>query len=195
MIVQLVGEMLEPVDDASIVVLVSGVGYQVEVAKSTIGRLKPGETVSLYIRSVTKEDGTQLFGFLEKADRIGFDVLRKIPGIGPAAAMSLLGTIGRERLWKAVEESDLDTICVAPGVGKKLAQRLITELSGRLPKDLLVDRTTPSSSEVNELQSEVLSALLGLGFDKAEISATLPLIPKDASVAQAGRFCLRGMAR
>lgn len=179
MIVQLVGEMLEPVDDASIVVLVSGVGYQVEVAKSTIGRLKPGETVSLYIRSVTKEDGTQLFGFLEKADRIGFDVLRKIPGIGPAAAMSLLGTIGRERLWKAVEESDLDTICVAPGVGKKLAQRLITELSGRLPKDLLVDRTTPSSSEVNELQSEVLSALLGLGFDKAEISATLPLIPKE----------------
>ncbi|NNN11133.1 MAG: Holliday junction branch migration protein RuvA [Acidimicrobiaceae bacterium] len=195
MIVQLVGEMLEPVDDASIVVLVSGVGYQVEVAKSTIGRLKPGETVSLYIRSVTKEDGTQLFGFLEKADRIGFDVLRKIPGIGPAAAMSLLGTIGRERLWKAVEESDLDTICVAPGVGKKLAQRLITELSGRLPKDLLVDRTTPSSSEVNELQSEVLSALLGLGFDKAEISATLPLIPKDASVAQAVRFCLRSMAR
>ena len=195
MIVQLVGEMLEPVDDASIVVLVSGVGYQVEVAKSTIGRLKPGETVSLYIRSVTKEDGTQLFGFLEKADRIGFDVLRKIPGIGPAAAMSLLGTIGRERLWKAVEESDLDTICVAPGVGKKLAQRLITELSGRLPKDLLVGRTAPSGSEANELQSEVLSALLGLGFDKAEISATLPLIPKDASVAQAVRFCLRSMAR
>ena len=195
MIVQLVGEMLELVDDVSIVVLVSGVGYQVDVTKSTIGQLKPGDTVSLYIRSVTKEDGTQFFGFLEKADRVGFDVLRKIPGIGPAAAMSLLGTIGRERLWKAVEESDLDTICVAPGVGKKLAQRLITELSGRLPKDLLVGRTAPSGSEANELQSEVLSALLGLGFDKAEISATLPLIPKDASVAQAVRFCLRSMAR
>ncbi len=195
MIVQLTGEVLGPEDDDSVVVLVAGVGYQVEVVKSALGQFRSGETVSLYIRSVTKEDGTQLYGFSEKADRVGFDLLRKIPGIGPSAAMSLLGTIGRERLWKAVEESDLDTICVAPGVGKKLAQRLITELSGRLPKDLLVGRTHAVGQTGTELESEVTLALLGLGFDKGEISVTLPLVPEGASVAQAIRFCLRSMAR
>ena len=195
MIVQLTGEILGPEDDDSIAVLVAGVGYQVEVVKSALGHFRAGETVSLYIRSVTKEDGTQLYGFLEKADRLGFDLLRKIPGIGPSAAMSLLGAIGRERLWKAVEESDLDTICVAPGIGKKLAQRLITELSGRLPKDLSTGRAGSAGVAGTELESEVTLALLGLGFDKGEISATLPLIPEGASVAQAVRFCLRSMAR
>ncbi len=195
MISRLIGEVVEIDTASSIVLMVGGVGYQVTLVPHELGLLRIGSDANLHIRMLTKEDGSSLYGFANRADREAFDILRKIQGIGPAAAMALLSSPGRTRLWTAIGDGDLETICLAPGVGRKLAQRIVTELTGRLPEFGEPNTVDVKSSASADLDSEVALALGALGFAKVEIADVLNIVPAGVSVSEAVRICLKALAR
>jgi Holliday junction DNA helicase RuvA len=151
--------------------------------------------VSLYTHFHMREDGIALYGFLDEQDRNAFEQLIAVSGVGPKVALALLSVMDAPTLHKAVADEDVQRLGLAPGVGKRLASRLVLELKGKLP-------TLPTAGAVgattgNRIQAEVLEALLGLGYSPAEAQAALAKIPQDQAMTleQQVTFALRSFSR
>ena len=106
----------------------SGVGYLVNVSLNTLAQLKNGERAKLYISESVREDAFELFGFASKSEKRSFDLLIGVSGVGPKAALSILSAHTPEALSMAILSGDEKALTVAPGIGKKIAQRVIREL-------------------------------------------------------------------
>src|SRR5205807_4807600 len=134
--------------------------------------------VSLYTHFHVREDGMTLYGFAGEQERDAFEQLIAINGVGPKVALALLSVMDAGSLYKAIANEDQQRLALTPGVGKKLAARLVLELKGKLPS-LGAPGSNGALSPSGKLQSEVLEALMGLGFSSAEAQAALSKIPQD----------------
>lgn len=178
-------------------VRVGGFGLRIFAPSSTLSRLgEPGDEVTLYTHFQVREDGMALFGFASETERDAFEQLITISGVGPKVGLALLSTMDPPALYKAISDEDLQRISLAPGVGKKLAARLVLELKGKLPALAGVGGTNTSVAASN-LQAEVLEALVGLGYSTVAAQAALKKIPQDRAMTleEQVTFALRSFAR
>ena len=167
---------LEP---ALAVIDCGGVGYALSITANTAGGLRIGEKVKLYVSESIGEDHFDLFGFLDKSERRFFELLISVSGIGPKAAMSILSHNTPEGLALAIISGNEKALTVAPGIGKKIAQRVILELKDKVNKEMnsgASDYSFVSPVSIQAADSAVNDALAGLtvlGYSGAEIAPVL----------------------
>lgn len=187
MIVQLTGTLVE-LTASHVVLDVAGVGYELGVSAVTASSLPEVGTpgVTLLARLLVREDSMTLFGFSTREERALFDRLCAISGVGPKLALSVLSTFSPSQLAGVVVAEDAGMMATVPGVGKKLASRLLLELEGVFAKDpTLVGLATaaslptragisaPAPAAGSGVEADVTAALLAMGFTGEE--ATLAL--------------------
>ncbi|MBW3625291.1 MAG: Holliday junction branch migration protein RuvA [Armatimonadetes bacterium] len=170
MISQIRGE-LAGVGGDSIVVDVNGVGYKAFMPLSEIGRLPgEGEEVRLFVTTYVREDTLALYGFLDAPQRDLFEMLLGVSGVGPRVALAILSVLSTDELLNAIGNEDARVLQRAPGVGLKLAQRLVLELRdrvARVPRAAGIAGATPS--DINAA-SDAVEALQSLGYKQNEAS-------------------------
>ena len=158
--------IVDYIGDGFIILLTHGVGYKVYTAEY----LTHKSTVELWIETVVREDSIRLFGFTTLAAQNLFNMLTGVSGVGPKVAMAILGTISTDMLMSAIATGDAKTIATAPGVGKKVAEKIIVELKnkvGGVSATLFAPdaSTTGTSSALPDL----LMALESLGYRRLDI--------------------------
>ncbi|TMF44077.1 MAG: Holliday junction branch migration protein RuvA [Chloroflexi bacterium] len=181
----------------SAIIRVSGFSLRIFTPSSTLSRLgEPGAEVSLYTHFLVREDGMALYGFTGEEERDAFEKLITISGVGPKIALALLSMMDARTLFKAIADEDQQRLGMVPGVGKKLAAKLVLELKGKLPS-LVALGGASALSPGGKIQSEVLEALMGLGFSAAEAQAALLKIPQDRpmTLEEQITYALRSFAR
>jgi len=151
-----------------ITVDVGGVGYQIFIPLSVFYRLpEPGEKVRLFIHTHVREDALHLFGFIEPEEKQVFLLLNSVSGIGPKLAVTILSGIPADDLARALKEGDQARLQSIPGVGKKLAERMVVEL-----RDKAVAMRPPEASAAanggSEVSRDAVSALVNLGYRRAD---------------------------
>lgn len=177
-----------------VIIVVSGVGYRVNVSAETASKLgELDEVVSVHTHHHIRESEQKLFGFMSLEDRLTFETLLSAHGVGPSLAMAVLDTLGNQGLQSAVMNQDLQALCRVPGVGKKTAQRLIVELSNK------IDLTTiPASSEDDQIapnaRQDLADALTSLGYSPEEIAAALKAVPDEGDINTQIRNALAAIA-
>lgn len=153
-----------------------GVGYACATTNYTLSQLKKGERAKLYTFLNVKEDGVDLFGFATQSELHSFKLLLGVSGVGPKAALSILSSTTPENLAMSVVMGDEKALTAAPGIGKKIAQRIILELKDKLAKDQSDftpnGMSLPTVSNGGKLQ-EASAALSVLGYGSSEIGAAL----------------------
>lgn len=165
----------------------AGVGYLVYVSERTLASLPAaGEHVSLFTDLLVREDLLQLFGFPTLAEKEWHRLLMSVQGIGAKASMAILGTIGPDGLAQSIALGDWSSVKAAPGVGPKIAQRVVNELKGKAPAmmalpgetlteavsaDAVVEAVLPTSNPT--AQADALSALGNLGYAPGEAAAAV----------------------
>ncbi len=188
--------VLEACRADSAIMRVGGFSVRVFAPSSTLNRLnETGEEVTLYTHFHVREDGMALYGFSGEEERDAFEQLIAVSGVGPKVALALLSVMDARTLYKAIADEDQQRLAMAPGVGKRLAARLVLEMKGKLPSLAgLGGGPIPASSKI---QSEVLEALMGLGYSAAEAQSALGKIPQDQAMTleQQITFALRSFAR
>ena len=151
-----------------IVVDVKGVGYRIFIPLTTFYELpEAGQPVTLHIHTQVKQDGINLFGFYSLQERDIFQLMISVSGIGPKIAMNILSGIAAQELLQAISSSDLGKLVSVPGVGKKMAERLVLELKEKVMKKMIADQIpiTDDRHKASQLiKEDVLSALINLGY-------------------------------
>ena len=161
-----------------VIVRVGGFSVRVFAPAPTISRLgEIGAEVTLHTHFQVREDGMALYGFATEGDRDAFEQLIAINGVGPKVGLALLSVMDAQTLFKAIADEDQQRLALAPGVGKKLAARLILELKGKLPA--LAALTGAAITPAGRSQAEVLEALMGLGYSAMEAQSALSKLPQD----------------
>jgi Holliday junction DNA helicase RuvA len=180
---------------------VGGVGYEVHVPLSTFYNVgDEGEDVSLRVYTHVREDALQLYGFLTDLERQLFERLIGISGIGPKLAIVVLSGMETRELLTAVQRADVARLTTIPGIGKKTAERIVLELKDRLTQIAVPAVTGPAAppSSADQLRTDLLSALLNLGYHRQQaekaIDATVASNP-NASFEHAVRTALRELMR
>jgi len=176
-----------------ILVDAAGVGYEVEVPMSTFYSLPAtGESVTLLTHLVVREDAHLLFGFATDSERRAFRQLLKISGVGARTALAVLSGMSVGELVEAVAAQEAGRLVKVPGIGKKTAERLLLELKGKLGADALsgvaVNREKPAASDV-------INALLGLGYSDKEAQLAVKHLPEGLSVSEGIRQALRSLSK
>jgi Holliday junction DNA helicase RuvA len=178
----------------NVVIDVGGVGYEVAMPSSSIVELgQVGDRVTVLTHLNVREDDLSLFGFRTAADKQLFRLLITVSGVGPKVALGLLSAMTPAALADAVAREDVTAICVAPGIGRKLAQRLIVELKDKLDVPEFAGAGTVGTGARTSGPAAVQArdALLGMGFTSAEASAAVAGAPEGASVEETITFALR----
>ncbi len=157
-----------------------GLGFALNVTTNTLSRLKSGERAKLFVSESIGETNFDLFGFCDKSEKRCFEMLIGVSGIGPKAALSILSYNSPESLALAVLNDDTKALTVAPGIGKKIAQRVILELKDKIGKELgeqsfsLPAAAAPSApAGENRALSDALAGLAVLGYSSQELSPVL----------------------
>jgi Holliday junction DNA helicase RuvA len=176
--------ILEACRADQVVLRVGGFSLRVFAPSSTLNQLnEPGMQVSLYTHFLVREDGMALYGFLNEEDRNAFDRLLAVSGVGPKVALALLSAMDAPTLYKAIADEDQHRLGLAPGIGKRLAARLILELKGKLPSLATLGGALGSAAgSSGTTRAEALEALIGLGYSSAEAQAALAKIPPDEAM-------------
>lgn len=161
-----------------VVVDCGGVGYELSTTLNTLARLKLGEKAKLYVSESIREDCFDLFGFASKSERRCYELLIGVSGVGPKAAISILSSGTPETLAMAIMAGDEKALTVAPGVGKKLAQRVILELKDKLAKEsgdfrMPEGAALAPAAGADKTLSDAAAALSVLGYSASEIAAAV----------------------
>ncbi len=192
MIGRLSGILLEK-NPPQLLLDVQGVAYEVDVPMSTFYNLPgTGERVTLWTHLVVREDAHLLFGFGSDGERRAFRQLLKITGVGARTALSVLSGLSVAELAQAVTMQETGRLTRIPGIGKKTAERLLLELKDKLGADLTavvgVFKSPPASSDI-------LHALLALGYSDKEAVAAVKRLPDGLSVGDGIRQALKLLAK
>jgi Holliday junction DNA helicase RuvA len=195
----LTGTLLEKAP-SRVIVDVSGVGYDVQVPLSTFYVIgDPGASVSLRIHTHVREDVIALYGFASPLELTLFEKLIAINGVGPKLALAVLSGIEPGELIKAVRLQDVGRLTAIPGIGKKTAERIGLELKDRLPAALDAFGAAPKDADPeDQLRSDVLSALLNLGYQRPTAEKAIDEVLKDharESFESALRLVLRRLMK
>lgn len=152
-----------------VVLAVGGVGYDVSVPTSVLGRLPAtGKTARVHTRMVVRDDAMVLYGFTTTDERALFDLLTGVSGVGPKVALSFLSSMRADALRRSVAAGDAAALTVVPGVGKKVAQRVVVDLRDKLGGDVELTIDGPLA--------DVRDALLSLGLTSVEASEALATV-------------------
>jgi holliday junction DNA helicase RuvA len=171
----------------------NGVGYEVDVPMSTFYNLPGvGEKVTLLTHFVVREDAQILYGFGSGSEREAFRQLIKISGVGPRTALSVLSGMSVADIAQAVTAQDAGRLVKVPGIGKKTAERLLLELKGKFGADLGI---TAGGGATSDAQTDILQALVALGYSDKEAAASLKALPKDIGVSEGIKFALKALAK
>ena len=195
MIARLSGTLSEKTP-GRIIIDINGVGYDVQVPLSTFYVVgEPGGPVTVRVHTHVREDVIALYGFATGLEQDLFERLISISGIGPKLALAVLSGIETPDLVRAIKAQDVARLTAIPGIGKKTAERIGLELKDRLPQSLqaAADAAKPASPE-DQLRTDLLSALLNLGYQRA---AAEKAIEKELKAAPEGPFetALRAVLR
>jgi len=191
MIGRLSGVVLEK-NPPEIVVDCHGVGYEVQVPMSTFYNLPAvGEQVGLLTHFVVREDAQLLYGFATGEERQAFRQLIKISGIGPRMSLAVLSGMGVADLAQAVSMQEPGRLVKVPGIGKKTAERLLLELKGKMGSGDVAAKAHPA----NAAQSDIVQALLALGYGDKEAAAALKVLPADVGVSEGIKMALKALAK
>ena len=180
MLYYLIGTVSE-IGQNSIILEVGGIGFQVNTSLQTISDVKTGSQVKLYMSESIGENNYDLYGFSEQREKRFFELLVSISGVGPKAAISVLSVMNTDELVHAVMTDDIKALTAAPGIGKKIAQRILLELRDKLGAELpnLASSISDSVKQPGKLPSEnqaIFDAMAGLsvlGYSSAEVSAII----------------------
>jgi len=198
MIGRLTGEVAHIAED-HVLLDVGGVGYVVFCSSRTLGGLPPvGEGARLYTEMLVREDLMQLFGFPSMAEREWHRLLTTVQGVGAKVSLGILGTLGIDGISRAISLADATTVRRAPGVGPKLATRIVNELKNKAPAMMATagaearaaPRKAPEAGDVIEsdpvASADALSALTNLGYDSAEAAEAVARAAAEDESADAG---------
>ena len=185
--------VLEP---ALAVIDCGGVGYGCRITAYTAGQLKLNTNARLYITESIREDAFDLYGFISKEEQRCFELLTSVTGVGPKAAMGILSAGGPQNFTLAVMTGDEKLLTAAPGVGKKLAQRIILELKDKIGgSSVELDFSAPTTAEPVDKGNKFMAhaALQELGYSPAEIHNALKGVDPNATTEEMVRHALRAM--
>jgi len=169
------------------VIDIGGAGYACLTTLNTLSHLETGKKAKLYTYCNVKEDAFDIYGFYSTSEKRAFEQLLSVSGVGPKAALSILSSASPESLALAIIGDDESTLTAAPGVGKKLAQRIILELKDKVSKEMPALKASgfvPQSDSAGQpgpgtKQRDAAAALTVLGYSQAEISAAMRSIDID----------------
>lgn len=169
MIAQITGTLTHKLP-GEVIVDVGGLGYQVFIPLNVFYRLpQVGAAVSLYIHTHLREDALQLFGFEAAEEKQVFLILNSVAGIGPKLAVNILSGIPANELVQAVKDGDQLRLMSIPGVGRKLAERMIVELRDKFTTFQFRPSEVIAQNDDSQLSQDAVSALVNLGYRKAEV--------------------------
>lgn len=183
----------------TVVVDVHGVGYLVHVTGATPLPAR-GEQVELHTSMQVREDSMTLYGFADRGSLELFELLLSSSGVGPRIALAALGTHRPDTLRAAIAGSDVATLTAVPGIGRKVAERLVLELKDKvgLPDaGLEAAGTAAAGGQADDARAEVREALLGLGYSAGEAQQALAAVDAEAAAGDAAellRLALRSLA-
>ena len=170
-----------------------GVGYEVDVPMSTLYQLPAvGQVITLLTHFHVREDQQQLFGFATEAERNAFRSLIKISGVGARTALAVLSGMSVGDLIQAIASQDPGALVRVPGIGKKTAERLLLELKGKLAPDLGISQNASGKPDTT---SEVIQALVSLGYSDKEAHLAARQIPTDTSVSDGIKIALKALSK
>ena len=171
-----------------VIIDTNGVGYLVHLPKPALSATNDGDVVRFFTSLIVREDSLTLYGFANWAQRLLFDQLLAVSGIGPKVAMSLLSSLSPDDLKAALASGDVVRLSKVPGIGRKTAERMVLELKGKIDPRGLMAGSAPSSRD-----SDLIDVLTGLGYSAAEANAAVANIPADApdSIDDRIRLALR----
>lgn len=179
-----------------------GVGYACHTSQNTVGKLKIGENARLYTYLYVREDIFELFGFCEQEELNCFKMLIGVSGVGPKAALAILSIATPSGLALAIITEDAKLLTQAPGIGKKIAQRIVLELRDKMSKGQLEGAAgkaaeaiaVPAKGEVNHTQ-EAVAALMVLGYSQSEAFLAMEGLDTASMAAEdIIRQCLKKLA-
>lgn len=157
--------IVDYIGDGFIILLTGGVGYKV----FTVECLTHKSVVELWIETVVREDSIRLFGFATLATQNLFNMLTAVSGVGPKVALAILGTINSDVLMSAIATGDAKTIATAPGVGKKLAEKIIVELKNKVGGCADVGLVADASVAVGGVLPDLLATMEALGYRRLDV--------------------------
>jgi Holliday junction DNA helicase RuvA len=176
---------IDAIGESFLIVDVGGVGYEVQASSRTLRNLKTGEEVSLTIDTHVREDAIRLFGFASEVERSWFRTLQNVQGVGSKVALGLLGTLSPQDLANAIALGDWASVEQAPGIGKKLALRIVAELKDKAPALSVAGLNVPAGTvgsgapPQGNAAAEAMSALSNLGYQPAQASAAIAAAMKE----------------
>ncbi len=178
--------ILDSVGDGFLILDVNGVGYRVFCSAKTQMKMPAnGQSAALLIETQVREDHIHLFGFADAAEKGWFSLLTTVQGVGAKVALAILSVLSSEELSMAIASGDSKAVTRAPGVGPKLAVRIVTELKGKIGAAVSAAGTDSPAGEIAQAQgsavNDAVSALVNLGYARM-----------DASMAVAKSFKKRG---
>jgi len=175
---------------SSVIVDVHDVGYEVQVAANDFDRALLGEPIKFYTYHHIREQSQELFGFSSLAAKKLFELLITVQGVGPKAALSILSIGESEMVRNAIASSDSAYVAKANGVGKKIAERVVVDLSDKV--GLAVTMAHSSGVSATPAGDEALEALMALGYTLNDALEALESVPSDLTTAQRVTQALKG---
>lgn len=178
----------------------SGIGFAVNATMNTISHLTLGSKGKLYIAEGIGETNFDLYGFYSKSEKRCFELLTSVSGIGPKAALSILSYNTPEGLTLAIINSDVKALTVAPGIGKKIAQRVILELKDKIGKEFTdTEIKIPVMNAVptaNSAMNDAMAGLAVLGYSSSDVASALKSVDtSEMSAEQIIKAVLKQMVK
>jgi len=193
MIGRLSGMLLEK-NPPQVLLDVGGVGYEVAVPMSTFYNLpKIGEKVSLFTQLIVREDAHLLYGFGTESERATFKQLLKVSGVGPKVGLAVLSGMSVNDLAEAVATQESGHLTKVPGIGKKMAERLLLELKDKLTVDVRI--AVGGAPAIPSSASDILNALVSLGYNEKEALYAIKQLSKDVTVSDGIRQALKLLSK
>lgn len=174
--------VIDEIAEDHVVLDVHGVGYELHCAARVLARLPgPGEAATFHVEMVVREDMIRLYGFASADERAWFRLLTTVQGVGAKVALGLLGVMSGDDLARAVASADKVALARAPGVGRRLAERLVTELKDKAPAAIGLPPGLAAAPGVSGLPAdagpagEAISALVNLGYPAPQAQAAVKI--------------------
>lgn len=173
----IIGDVVNMKDDY-IIIQNNGIGYRINTSTTSMLDIEIGDkNIMMYTKLNVREDTMLLYGFITEEEMQTFELLLKVASIGPKSALNILSTISPSQIRLAIHTSDYDTLCKAPGVGKKTAQRMVLELKDKIGE--LQEEDLVAGKKPNKNHDEAIEALMSLGYLRFEAEKAIRAIDEN----------------
>lgn len=167
--------IIDTISDTNLILDVNGVGYLVFTPQKTLSSLSIGSPATLFIETIVREDSISLYGFSTSSEHEFFNLLTTVQGIGPKAGLAILSALTPNEISTAILSGDAKIFTTANGIGKKTAERIITELKDKVAKtNINIELSTITKTiKPNTIAEDAISALSNLGYTRSQSFETV----------------------